>query len=119
MEGIQTILRKYKYKKCLYEEIKEFTRGKELTKKNILDFIDNLNVKEEIKDELKQITRLIIMETFYNAIITKFKTLCKIDIILVKFDCGVISPKPTVVALITLKYKASIYLSNFSFDLLL
>ena len=55
MEGIQTILRKYKYKNA-YEEIKEFTRGRELTKKNILDFINNLSVKEEIKDELKQIT---------------------------------------------------------------
>ena len=55
MEGIQTILRKYNYKNA-YEKIKEFTRGKELTKKNILDFIDNLNVKDEIKQELRQIT---------------------------------------------------------------
>ena len=55
MEGIQTILRKYKYKNA-YEEIKEFTRGKELTKRNIIEFINNLNVKEDIKQELKQIT---------------------------------------------------------------
>ena len=37
-------------------KIKEFTRGKDINKKNILDFIDNLNVKYEIKDELKQVT---------------------------------------------------------------
>ena len=55
MEGIQTILRKYNYKNA-YEEIKEFTRGKEITKKNILEFINNLNISNEIKGELKQIT---------------------------------------------------------------
>ena len=55
MEGIQTILRKYNYKNA-YEEIKEFTRGKEINKKNILNFIDNLSVKDETKQELKQIT---------------------------------------------------------------
>ena len=35
MEGIQTILRKYNYKNA-YQEIKEFTRGKEINKKNIM-----------------------------------------------------------------------------------
>ena len=54
MEEFKNIT-KNKYKNA-YEEIKEFTRGKELTKRNIIEFINNLNVEDKIKQELKQIT---------------------------------------------------------------
>ena len=55
MEGIQTILRKHNYINA-YEEIKELTRGQNVTKSIINEFINNLNINDEVKDELKQIT---------------------------------------------------------------
>jgi len=55
-EGIQTILRRENYPKP-YEALKALTRGGgKITQQTILDFIEGLNVSEEIKNELKQIT---------------------------------------------------------------
>ncbi|MDR2970973.1 MAG: adenylosuccinate lyase [Bacteroidales bacterium] len=54
-EGIQTILRREGYPEP-YEALKFATRGKEITKKVILDFIECLNVTEDIKKELRRIT---------------------------------------------------------------
>jgi adenylosuccinate lyase len=55
-EGIQTILRREGYTKP-YEALKEFTRGKSnLSKKDIIKFIDSLTISDEIKEELKLIT---------------------------------------------------------------
>jgi len=54
-EAIQTILRRESYPQP-YEALKTATRGKKITKEVIFDFIDNLDVSNEIKHELKQIT---------------------------------------------------------------
>lgn len=55
-EGIQTILRREGYPKP-YEALKALTRtNEEITAKSISDFIDTLNVSEEIKSELRKIT---------------------------------------------------------------
>jgi len=54
-EAIQTILRRENYPEP-YEALKAATRGKTITKEIISDFIDNLNVSEEIKNELRNIT---------------------------------------------------------------
>lgn len=55
-EGIQTILRREGYPKP-YEALKALTRTNEaITKQSIADFIDTLNVNDEIKKELKKIT---------------------------------------------------------------
>ncbi|MDR3251219.1 MAG: adenylosuccinate lyase [Tannerella sp.] len=55
-EAIQTILRRENYSKP-YETLKELTRGKgEITEQSISDFIENLNLSDEIKKELKTIT---------------------------------------------------------------
>jgi adenylosuccinate lyase len=55
-EGIQTILRREGYPKP-YEALKELTRtNQHVTKESISEFIDTLNVSEEIKKELKAIT---------------------------------------------------------------
>jgi len=54
-EAIQTILRREKYPEP-YETLKVATRGKTITKKVIVDFIEKLNVSEEIKQELRNIT---------------------------------------------------------------
>ncbi len=55
-EAIQTILRREKYTEP-YEKIKSLTRKNEKITKDILHhFIDSLELKEEIKKELKQIT---------------------------------------------------------------
>ena len=55
-EGIQTILRREFYPNP-YEALKELTRKNERIDKNsIHNFIDELNVSEEIKNELKKIT---------------------------------------------------------------
>ena len=55
-EGIQTILRREGYPNP-YETLKELTRKNEvITKQNFIKFIDDLNVSEKIKKELKEIT---------------------------------------------------------------
>jgi adenylosuccinate lyase len=54
-EGIQTILRREKFKKP-YEKLKEFSRGKNITASLISDFIDSLEVSNEVKQELRKIT---------------------------------------------------------------
>jgi adenylosuccinate lyase len=55
-EAIQTILRRENYPKP-YEALKALTRGKtSITKKDIHEFIDTLNVNGKIKKELKKIT---------------------------------------------------------------
>ena len=54
-EGIQTILRREKYEKP-YEKLKEFSRGKKITAELISDFIDSLEVRNEVKEELRKIT---------------------------------------------------------------
>ena len=53
-EGIQTILRREKYEKP-YEKLKEFSRGKKITADLISDFIDSLEVSNEVKEELRKI----------------------------------------------------------------
>lgn len=55
-EGIQTILRREGYPKP-YEALKELTRTNvHITKEDIANFIDSLQVSDEIKKELKAIT---------------------------------------------------------------
>ena len=55
-EAIQTILRREAYPNP-YEALKGLTRTNEkITQKSIADFIDTLDVSNEIKEELKQIT---------------------------------------------------------------
>lgn len=55
-EAIQTVLRREGYPKP-YEALKELTRTNEkITAASIAKFIDGLNVSDDIKDELKQIT---------------------------------------------------------------
>lgn len=55
-EAIQTILRREGYPKP-YEALKELTRtGEKITKESIHQFIDNLKLDVQVKNELKQIT---------------------------------------------------------------
>ncbi|WP_294083910.1 adenylosuccinate lyase [Proteiniphilum sp. UBA5384] len=55
-EGIQTILRREGYPKP-YEALKALTRtNAHITRESISKFIDNLNVNDQIKKELKEIT---------------------------------------------------------------
>ncbi|MDR1555749.1 MAG: adenylosuccinate lyase [Tannerellaceae bacterium] len=55
-EGIQTILRREGYPEP-YEALKALTRtNKEVTEESIRDFIDNLEIGESIKEELKAIS---------------------------------------------------------------
>lgn len=55
-EAIQTILRREGYPKP-YEVLKDLTRtNKKITRETMQDFIDNLDVSEKVKDELKKIT---------------------------------------------------------------
>jgi adenylosuccinate lyase len=55
-EGIQTILRRENYPDP-YEELKRFTRGKnKINQQSISEFISSLDVSEELKNELRQIT---------------------------------------------------------------
>lgn len=54
-EGIQTILRREGYPNP-YEALKALTRGHEITKESIKDFINSLEISESIKQELLKIT---------------------------------------------------------------
>ena len=55
-EAIQTILRREGYPKP-YETLKQLTRtNQQVTAKTIAEFIDSLNVKEEVKEELKRLS---------------------------------------------------------------
>ncbi len=55
-EAIQTVLRREGYPKP-YEALKDLTRtNSKITKKSIQDFIDQLNISKEVKEELKKIT---------------------------------------------------------------
>lgn len=55
-EGIQTILRREGYPKP-YEALKDLTRTNEqVNQQTIASFVDNLNVSDEIKNEIKTIT---------------------------------------------------------------
>jgi adenylosuccinate lyase len=55
-EGIQTILRREKYPKP-YEALKQLTRGKSIiNKEDIWQFIDDLDIKDELKYELRSLT---------------------------------------------------------------
>jgi len=54
-EAIQTVLRRENYPEP-YEALKAVTRGKNITKDVIIDFIENLNISEDVKKELRKIT---------------------------------------------------------------
>jgi len=54
-EALQTILRREKYPEP-YEALKMATRGNEITQKVIFDFIENLNVSDELKQEMRRVT---------------------------------------------------------------
>ena len=55
-EAIQTVLRREAFPKP-YEALKALTRTNEkITEESIATFINNLNVSEDIKKELKEIT---------------------------------------------------------------
>jgi adenylosuccinate lyase len=55
-EAIQTVLRREAYPNP-YEALKDLTRtNQKITASTMADFIDNLNVTEELKSELKKIT---------------------------------------------------------------
>ena len=54
-EAIQTILRREGYP-IPYEQLKALTRGKKVNQEDIKDFINKLEVNDQLKNELKQIT---------------------------------------------------------------
>ena len=54
-EAIQTILRRENYP-MPYESLKSLTRGNKIDKESIHNFIDELNIRSEVKEELKKIT---------------------------------------------------------------
>ncbi|HMQ00359.1 MAG TPA: lyase family protein, partial [Cyclobacteriaceae bacterium] len=54
-EAIQTILRKEGYP-APYEALKKLTRGTVINQESIQEFIDSLEIKKELKAQLKQIT---------------------------------------------------------------
>ena len=54
-EAIQTVLRKNKVNNA-YELLKELSRGKELTKEDTINFINQLNIDEEDKKRLLELT---------------------------------------------------------------
>jgi adenylosuccinate lyase len=56
-EAIQTILRREGHNKS-YEKLKELTRGKKITLRDFYKFIENLEVGESVREELRKITPL-------------------------------------------------------------
>jgi adenylosuccinate lyase len=54
-EPIQTVMRRYGIEKP-YEKLKELTRGKKVNAAVMAEFIDNLELPQEVKVELKKLT---------------------------------------------------------------
>lgn len=54
-EAIQTILKRHGIE-ASYEQLKNLTRGKSITKKQLHNFIDGLAISESLKKQLKQMT---------------------------------------------------------------
>ncbi len=54
-EGVQTVLRREGYE-MPYEKLKELTRGKKVTIQEIQEFIKNLDISENLKQELLRLT---------------------------------------------------------------
>lgn len=54
-EPIQTVMRRYGIEKP-YEKLKELTRGKRVTKADMITFIDTLSLPEDVKARLKEMT---------------------------------------------------------------
>ena len=54
-EPIQTVMRKYGIEKP-YEKLKDLTRGKRVNKEIMADFIDNLDLPNEVKVQMKEMT---------------------------------------------------------------
>lgn len=54
-EPIQTVMRRYGIEKP-YEKLKELTRGKKVNQHIIADFIDNLELPDSAKEQLKSLT---------------------------------------------------------------
>jgi adenylosuccinate lyase len=54
-EPIQTVMRRYGIEKP-YEKLKELTRGKKVNAQIMAEFIDNLDLPEQAKVELKALT---------------------------------------------------------------
>ncbi|MCG9758127.1 MULTISPECIES: adenylosuccinate lyase [Pseudoalteromonas] len=54
-EPIQTVMRKYGIEKP-YEKLKDLTRGKRVNKEIMAEFIDNLDLPNEVKAQMKEMT---------------------------------------------------------------
>ncbi|MDA8561975.1 adenylosuccinate lyase [Gammaproteobacteria bacterium] len=54
-EAIQTVMRKHKVEQS-YEKLKDFTRGKKITKELLHQFIDTLDLSRQIKQNLFKLT---------------------------------------------------------------
>tara|TARA_B100001094_G_scaffold333315_1_gene410622 strand:+ start:3452 stop:4831 length:1380 start_codon:yes stop_codon:yes gene_type:complete len=54
-EPIQTVMRRHHIEKP-YEKLKELTRGKKVTRESLIQFIDQLELPDAVKQELKQLT---------------------------------------------------------------
>ena len=54
-EPIQTVMRRYAIPNP-YEKLKELTRGKRVTQEDLKAFIDSLELPQEEKDRLKELT---------------------------------------------------------------
>ncbi len=54
-EPIQTVMRKYKIEGA-YEKLKDLTRGKRLTQDDMIAFVDTLEIPDEDKDRLREMT---------------------------------------------------------------
>jgi adenylosuccinate lyase len=54
-EPIQTVMRRYAIEKP-YEKLKELTRGQDMSREVIMDFVANLELPQEAKDILLALT---------------------------------------------------------------
>ncbi|GJM12990.1 MAG: adenylosuccinate lyase [Pseudohongiella sp.] len=54
-EPIQTVMRRFRIEKP-YEKLKELTRGKQIDKESVQEFVQNLSIPESAKNELLELT---------------------------------------------------------------
>lgn len=61
-EAYQTVMRRYKISEP-YEKLKDLTRGKEINKETLMEFLEKLDLPEEAKKELRTLTPLDYLGT--------------------------------------------------------
>ena len=92
-EAVQTLLRKEKYEKP-YELMKDFSRGRHLSSKEVYQLVDGLNINSETKAKLKELkpeTYLGLAPELVDLAVREWKTFRE------NYEVPLIAPKKIII----------------------